>query len=670
MNQVSPALRRILKADCCTGCGACASVSGGVITMAMTPAGVLRPQAVGPLPDATDGIISDICPGVRLAQTSREGNDHPLWGPLIAVRTGAATDPDLRHHASSGGALSALLVYLLDTGSVDRIVQVAASTASPIENATVETVCAEGVRRAAGSRYGPSAPLADLDRQLASPGRFALVGKPCDIAAARALARHDARVAEKVPVMLSFFCAGVPSLHGTQAILDRLKVDAGALATFRYRGDGWPGRCTAMLSDNASASMSYAESWGDILSKHVQFRCKICADGVGGLADVVCADAWDCDEAGYPLFAEAEGLSLVLSRTEKGEALVAAAAEAGRLAVEPLDPARIRSMQPSQAFRKRNLAARLAALAVLRRPRPDYRGFHLLALARHGRPRTVLRNFPRNPAPRRHSAAIAALNAHPSQNIVKSFPPGRWTGVFGGKYWGRPRVRSASFGETMMSASASDGSRAGRNGRSPRLTGTGRVGAPLCVVLGADLSPDRLLWCRDGVPIPGANGIEYVPGEEDDRAEITCRLVLGRPQSREPAPARHPRSAAGGRVALGRGLRSLGRRGILPAAQSFSGEALHFGVMGARAHIDPVTGALAIPTDLPLAGEPVRVTAQNSGGSAALEFLVTVEAEGSAVSLARPGRCSSITNRGSDATPERPKPPRARRFRRVPIPAR
>lgn len=42
MTEVSPALRRILKADCCTGCGACASVSGGAITMAMTPAGQAR----------------------------------------------------------------------------------------------------------------------------------------------------------------------------------------------------------------------------------------------------------------------------------------------------------------------------------------------------------------------------------------------------------------------------------------------------------------------------------------------------------------------------------------------------------------------------------------------------------------------------------------------------
>jgi coenzyme F420 hydrogenase subunit beta len=381
MTDVAPGLSRILKADCCAGCGACAAVSGGAITMEMTPAGLLRPQQTGPVSGRTDEIISDICPGVRLAQTSQEGNDHPLWGPLVAVRTGASTDPNLAHHASSGGALSALLLYLLATGAVDRVVQVTASAASPIENVTAESVGVADVHRAAGSRYAPSAPLADLDQQLAKPGRFALVGKPCDIAAARALARHDARVAEKIPVMLSFFCAGIPSLLGTQAILDRLGVGRDALARFRYRGDGWPGRCTATLRDGRNVSMSYGESWGDILSKHVQFRCKICPDGSGGFADVVCGDAWHCDEHGYPLFEEQEGRSLIITRTGRGETLVRQAMDAGYLTAEAIDADEIETMQPSQANRKRLVLSRLAAMAALGHRPPRFQGLRLMSAA-------------------------------------------------------------------------------------------------------------------------------------------------------------------------------------------------------------------------------------------------------------------------------------------------
>jgi len=352
-------------------------MSNGAVTMQVTPKGFLRPHQKEPVSDQADAIIADICPGVHLAQASREGHDHPLWGPLIAVRTGAATDRDLRHHASSGGALSGLLLYLLGTGAVDRIVQVAASAASPIENATVESVRAADVYNAAGSRYAPSAPLADLDRELSKPGRFALVGKPCDVAALRALARHDARVAEKIPMILSFFCAGIPSLHGTEAILDRLGVEGPALASFRYRGDGWPGRCTATLRDGRNASMSYAESWGDILSKHVQFRCKICPDGSGGFADVVCGDAWHCDEHGRPLFEEADGRSLIITRTQRGEALVRQAIAANYLTAQAAGFEEIEKMQPSQANRKRLVLSRLAGMAAAGRGVPRFQGLRL-----------------------------------------------------------------------------------------------------------------------------------------------------------------------------------------------------------------------------------------------------------------------------------------------------
>src|SRR5690606_15337434 len=115
----APSLKRILSGDLCTGCGLCAAISDESVQMAMSDDGYLRPRQSAPLAPQTDRLIGDVCPGIRLSQTSREGTDHPLWGPIIAVRTGASTDAALRHHASSGGALSGLLLFLLENGTVD-----------------------------------------------------------------------------------------------------------------------------------------------------------------------------------------------------------------------------------------------------------------------------------------------------------------------------------------------------------------------------------------------------------------------------------------------------------------------------------------------------------------------------------------------------------------------
>jgi len=389
----SPALARVGAGRLCAGCGGCAAVAPAKIGMALEPPGYLRPVQHAPLTDEEERTIAEICPGLRLDQTAEGRADDPLWGPHLGVWTGHATDPGLRHAASSGGALSALLVHLLESGAVEFVLQIAADPENPLGNRTVLSRTAAEVMAASGSRYAPSAPLAGIEAHLAAGRRFAFVGKPCDVGALRAMARRDPRVDACVPVMLSFFCAGVPAQAGAEAVLDRLGAPPEAVATFRYRGNGWPGSAVATLRDGSERRMSYHDSWGRILSKHVQFRCKICPDGVGGLADLVCADAWECDERGYPLFAEAEGVSLVLARTEAGRALLDGAVAAGRIAVTPFPLAGIAAMQPGQRERKRALAARLAALGLLMRPVPRYHGFRLLAAARQARLRSHFRNF-------------------------------------------------------------------------------------------------------------------------------------------------------------------------------------------------------------------------------------------------------------------------------------
>jgi coenzyme F420 hydrogenase subunit beta len=168
--------------------------------------------------------------------------------------------------------------------------------------------------------------------------------------------------------MLAFFCAGIPSAAGTGRILDRLGVKPDDVATFRYRGDGWPGFATATLKDGSQKRMSYADSWGDILSKEVQFRCKICADAIGNSADVACADAWIGDEKGYPSFEEQDGRSLIIARSANGKAVLDAARAAGRIETQPLDMAQIALMQPAQARRKKEIVSRLAAVAMTGRP--------------------------------------------------------------------------------------------------------------------------------------------------------------------------------------------------------------------------------------------------------------------------------------------------------------
>ncbi|MBC7739911.1 MAG: Coenzyme F420 hydrogenase/dehydrogenase, beta subunit C-terminal domain, partial [Candidatus Saccharibacteria bacterium] len=309
------------------------------------------------------------------------------------MQTGWATDGDLRFTGASGGALSMLALHLVEAGVVDAVVQIAADPDQPIGNVTVISTDKAGILAAAGSRYAPSAPLERVAALMADGRRFAFVGKPCDAAALRALSRADPAVARAFPVILSFFCAGVPSQTGGQAVLGALGVAPAAVDTFRYRGNGWPGEARAVLKDGTTRAMTYHDSWGKILSKHVQHRCKICADGTGVAADIVCADAWEADAAGYPVFTEAEGVSLIVARTPLGAELIAAAEAAGRIKTAPFDIATLAGIQPGQRERRRALWARLAALRLVGRPVPDYRGLQIAAAARQNPVTRNIKNF-------------------------------------------------------------------------------------------------------------------------------------------------------------------------------------------------------------------------------------------------------------------------------------
>ncbi len=340
--------------------------------MKLSDRGYLRPSIIEP--DKVDAltVFNDTCPGRRVEHVDFQTKRHPIWGALIAVRAGHSTDREVRREGSSGGIVSALAIHLLERGAVAFVAQIAVDHTDPLRNEMQLSRSRADVLRAAGSRYSPSAPLRHLRELLDRNEKFAFIGKPCDVAALRRYALHDERVNELVPYMLSFMCAGIPSMAGTRELLREFGVDATEVKTFRYRGDGWPGNARAVTHDGRSFEMDYNRSWGSILGKHLQFRCKICPDGTGEFADVVCADAW-YGEGGYPDFTERDGRSLAMARNNKGEALIVEAMAAGAIALEGVAVDDVALMQPYQVQRKRLVLGRSIATRMARGVSPVYR---------------------------------------------------------------------------------------------------------------------------------------------------------------------------------------------------------------------------------------------------------------------------------------------------------
>lgn len=388
----SPTVTRVLAGQLCTGCGLCAGVAPDALELETVAPGYSRPRAVGAVSPRAEAEIEIACPGAIAAPWADAPHRHHAWGPYFRTLTGHASDPHIRHLGSSGGAISALAIHALETGQADAVLHIEADPDQPTRNRLAWSRTAGEVVARAGSRYAASSPLAQIDAALAGSERFVFVGKPCDVSALRQLAKVDSRVMAKVPLMLSFFCGGLPSHAGADRIVRAMGLEPAELIAFRYRGNGWPGLTRAETSDGGVGEMRYEDSWGGHLSKEVQFRCKICPDAVGGVADIACADAWYGGETGYPQFDEQDGRSLIMTRTPVGEAALDAALAAGRVSAEPLAIDQVDLMQPSQARRKRLVAARLAGCAVTLQPRPKMAGLDVARAARTAGLKEALQN--------------------------------------------------------------------------------------------------------------------------------------------------------------------------------------------------------------------------------------------------------------------------------------
>jgi coenzyme F420 hydrogenase subunit beta len=397
-------LEEIVQGGLCIGCGLCLSVAGeDRIQIVLTPEGRERPVARRPLDAAMLERINAICPGTRIegaagnegagdAGTDDAGTDDAgavagssvmqdvVWGRAEKLSIGYAADPTVRHRGSTGGVLTALGQFLLTSGRVKFILHAAASASEPMRTERTLSFDAASVLAGAGSRYGPAAPLKDFTAVLDRAEPFALIAKPCDIAAVRNLARIDSRVDRYLRYALTFVCGGASDLAKSEEVASGLGFRSGELSLFRYRGYGNPGPTQLAAHDGRTATLTYQQMWGDEATWRIQPRCKICPDAIGESADLAASDVWP---GGAPSGEDA-GFNGIIVRTLRGLELYRAALEAGAIAVEPGEVGfrDFDEFQPHQVRKKRAAWARFAGMKAAGQAVPETVNLRLTDCAR------------------------------------------------------------------------------------------------------------------------------------------------------------------------------------------------------------------------------------------------------------------------------------------------
>ena len=314
---------KVVNRHLCMGCGACAAARPDLVTMIDTETHGRRPLLRDNISKSENRALASICPGREIRFEPASDYDRAAWGPVLEVWEGHAVDPELRFRGSSGGVVSALALHGIESGAAAGVVQVRARKDEPLLNETVISRTRVDVLAATASRYSPASPCERLADVREDGRKHIFVGKPCDVAGADKLMRTDKRLRESIGLTVSIFCAGTPSQRATKQLIQALGVnDPARIDEIRYRGEGWPGQMKVRYRETAESapkqsSMTYAKGWGEILQKHTQWRCRMCADHLGEHADLSVGDPWYRPvEPGEP------GRSLVVARTERGRRMV------------------------------------------------------------------------------------------------------------------------------------------------------------------------------------------------------------------------------------------------------------------------------------------------------------------------------------------------------------
>lgn len=307
-------------------------------------------------------ICLKVCPGysLDLVKLNQEvfGSvpQNILLGNYVDCYIAYSTNTSLRYNSSSGGVVSALLIFALEKKFIDGAIVTSMSETNPLVPKTVIARTREEVLSASGSKYCPvpvNVALKDIPNR--SSEKIALVGLPCHIQGIRKAEETLNYLKKAIVLHIGLFCGHTVSFNGTEFLLERMGVNQKVVSRLDYRKNGWwNDGLTVRLKDGSKRFFPLSVYWGSFFSRFfIPLHCLLCSDQTNELADISVGDAW------LPaLKGSSQGFSIVLVRTEIGERFLETAVHEGVIKTIKVGSQEVIKSQGSLLFKKRSLKAR------------------------------------------------------------------------------------------------------------------------------------------------------------------------------------------------------------------------------------------------------------------------------------------------------------------------
>jgi coenzyme F420 hydrogenase subunit beta len=371
--------RDIVDKGLCTGCGTCAGVCPHNCI-------AIKRERLEPEP-----LLIGNCPGCEICYKACPGREIPLRdledyvfgvrremsrqdiGVYRSLGQGYAVDETVRRAGASGGLVSAVIQYALDTGFVDGALLAGFDENKPYYTKPYLVTSSDQVVEFAQSKYAMVS-TNELLGEAARSGiqRLAVVGCPCHIHGIRKLQMSNLRpdIAKRVAVVIGLYCGTQFYFEGTRHILvEECGVkDVEDVRRLEYRGGGWPGHFLVETKEGKQIKVHRHDYLDHVLVPgYRRDRCMMCLDWSSEISDLSVGDNFAPPAEGeLPL-----GVTSFIVRTMTGERLLRGSEEKGYIKTQPLEIEYIFG-SPGFEFKKHSAGYRWAQRRLYGWPIPEY----------------------------------------------------------------------------------------------------------------------------------------------------------------------------------------------------------------------------------------------------------------------------------------------------------
>ena len=303
----------VLNNSLCTGCGICEGACPNNAISTKVEDGRFIPYINTKFCLNNKGChrCYDVCPGVgcNLVELSKQLQPETSYedqyiGKYEKCFVGYSNNKELRYHAASGGLVTQMLIWLLETGRIDGAVVTAFDNTQPLMVKTYIATNRNELIQAKGSKYAPvSLNKAAKMIKEAKGARYVIVGLPCHIQGFRKQTVRDKILREKIIAYFGLYCSCGRTFNLTDFVLKERNIKRNELTYFAYRDEGCLGSMVAkyIKKPNQKSSLSisleektykerYQSYYHPLRSFFIPKRCLFCIDHYARLADISFGD--------------------------------------------------------------------------------------------------------------------------------------------------------------------------------------------------------------------------------------------------------------------------------------------------------------------------------------------------------------------------------------------